>query len=325
MKKILLTTAFCALSLAAWSQQIFEYSGKSLADVCNPPEDKTVISVQGDVNKDGSPDLVIAIPGVYEDHNFAFYLSQKDGNLQCFRSYNILLPWDDKNTKLSITDAGVVRIQLDRDDGYDVFLYRYEKDDFRLIGGKKDRHSSEHFDESYNYLTGKMNRTDGEGRNRKVTDADLPKLPVLNFGWTPLNYDMLAYLHEETEDGPMDADDVLVMGIFRMMQATDMLFWHFCDWENPYRDPHRAMDGKWYAEDGYESPGSYNCYSSLVITKLNEGVFFIELSTESEDRSWESQINEDGSNIDELLEELEIEGESFEEEWTFVNGIFTVG
>ena len=54
-------------------------------------------------------------------------------------------------------------------------------------------------------------------------------------------------------------------------------------------------------------------------------MFFIELSTESEDRSWESQINEDGSNIDELLEEYDTEEETIEEEWTFSDGNFAVG
>ena len=323
MKKFIFTAALCALTLAAWGQDVFRQTGKSVADLHETRTDETVVTAEADINKDGVKDLVIALDGYYSGSNVAFYFGDKQGNYNLFRDYDV--SFYGNKIGLSVTDAGVVRFQLDGDAGADIFLFRWQDGDFRLIGGKKDRHASEHYDESYNYLTGKMNRTDGEGGSRKVTNADLPKLPVLNFGWTPLNYDMLAYLHEETEDGPMDADDVLVMGIFRMMQATDMLFWHFCDWENPYRDPHRAMDGKWYAEDGYESPGSYNCYSSLVITKLNEGVFFIELSTESEDRSWESQINEDGSNIDELLEELEIEGESFEEEWTFVNGIFTVG
>jgi hypothetical protein len=324
MRTLFLTTALCLLPLAAWAQPMFEYTGKSFADVCNAPEDKAVVSVEGDINKDGLKDLVIAISEVYDDDNFAFYLGQEDGTLTRFRSYAVSLPYGDK-TGLSITNAGVVRIQLDRNDGYDVFLYRYEKDDFRLIGGKKDRHVSGHFDESYNYLTGEMNRTDGEGKSRKVSTADLPELPVLNFGWVPLNYDMLAYLHEEPEDGPMDADDILVMGIFRRMQATEMLFWHFCDWENPYHDPYRTEDRIWDAEDSYESPGSYNCYSSLTITKQDDGYYFIEHSTTSVDRSWEAGINEEGSNIDELLEEADYEEETLEEEWFFYDGIFTFG
>ena len=324
MKRSILTLLPLFAALTAWSQPMFEYTGRSLADVCNAPEDAPVVSVEGDINKDGIKDLVIAVSGVYDNHDFAFYLGQKDGTLQCFRSYVLSLPWSDL-INLSITDAGVVRIQLNKDTGFDVFLFRYEKGDFRLIGGKKDRHVSDHYDESYNYLTGKMIRTDGEGKGRKVTNSDLPKLPVIDFGWIPLDYDMLAYLHEEPEDGPMDPDDILVMGIFRMMQDTGMLFWHFCDWENPYRDPSRGIDGKWYAEDAYESPGSYNCYSSLVITKQAERYFLVELSTTSVDRSWEAEINEDGSNIDELLEEADYEEETIEEEWTFSDGIFAVG
>ena len=123
----------------------------------------------------------------------------------------------------------------------------------------------------------------------------------------------------------MDADDILVMGIFRVMQANEMLFWHFCDYENPYRDPHPDDEGHWYAEDSYESFGSYNSYSALSVEKLKDGVFLIKLSETWMDRSYETQINEDGSNIDEVLENAEMDEETSEEEWTFYNGMFTVG
>jgi len=314
-------TALCALSLAAWGQPVFENSGKSLSDVCHAPEGKTPVSVQGDINKDGIKDLVIAIPEVYDGDTFAFYLGQKDGSLSRFRSYEVLLPYGD-NTHLSITDAGVVRIQLDRDEGADIFLFRFEKGDFRLIGGKKDRHkSSENYDISYNYLTNKMIRTDGSGGSRKVTNGDLPKLPVINFGWIPLSYDMLDYLHAEPEDGPMTPDDILVMGIFRVMQANEMLFWHFCDWDNPYRDPRPADEDSWYAEDDYMSPGSYNYYATLDINKRQDGAYWIEMSESFTDRSFEADIDWESD------EEIELPEGAYEEEtseggWIFRDGQF---
>ncbi len=324
MKSFFLAVLF-ALPLAAWGQPAFRQEGKTLAELHAPEEDETVVSAEADINKDGIKDLVVALPGSYSGSNFAFYFGDSRGNYTLFRAYDIRMYG--QKTGITVTDAGVVRIQCDGEDGADIFLFRWQDGDFRLIGGKKDRHASAHYDESYNYLTGKMIRTDGEGRDRKAVNGTLPKLPVINFGWIPLRYDMLDYLHTESEDGPLGPDDILVMGIFRMMQANEMLFWHFCDWENPSRNPGPDLEEgtRWYAEDAYESPGSYNCYSSLSFTKLDEGVFLIKYDSTSYSRAWEADINEDGSNIDELLEDFDEEEETTEEEWTFYDGMFTVG
>ena len=320
-RSILSLLALCA-ALSAWGQPNFLKSGKTLADVCTV-KDKELVTAEADINKDGVSDLVIAIPAEYDNFNFAFYFGEAGGGYEEFRSYALHLPG---NLGVTVTDKGVVRIQCDREDGSDVFLFRYEKGDFRLIGGKKDRHKSDHYDVSYNYLTGKLIRTDGEGKSRKSSNGDLPALPVINFGWLPLNYDMLDYLAEEPEDGPMSADDILVMGIFRRMQDEDMLFWHFCDWENPYHDPHPdSEDGGWYAEDEHMSPGSYNAFSSLTFRKIRDGEFYIHLSESFYDRSYESLFNEDLSNVDDIMEEYETEEETSEEEWTFFNGWFTAG
>ena len=322
MKKLALTLLLGGIAIAAWSQPNFLRSGRSAAELFTA-KDTTPVKAEGDINKDGINDIVFAAPDIYDNLNVAFYFGEKDGGYKLFRDYVVYLP---EKTDLSITDKGVVRFQCNRyDDDFDVFLFRYEKGDFRLIGGKKDRHKTEHYDESYNYLTNKMIRTDGEGKSRKAATTDLPSLPVINFGWIPLQYDMLAYLHTESEDGPMDADDILVMGIFRVMQANEMLFWHFCDYDNPYRDPQGNGNGFWVAEDTYESFGTYNSYSSLTFEKLKDGVFLINLSELWEDRSYETQINEDGSNIDEVLENAEIEETESKEEWTFYDGMFTVG
>ena len=321
MKRSILTLLALCTAFAAWGQPVFRESGKSVSELCTV-ENLDLVTAEADINKDGIRDLVIAIPDLYNDLNFAFYFGQADGSYKQFRDYGISVP---DGLGITVTDKGVVRLQCDRDGGFDVFLFRWQDGDFRLIGGKKDRHKGEHFDESYNYLTGKMIRTEGEGKGRKVINSDLPALPAINFGWIPLNYNMLDYLHVEPEDGPMDADYILVMGIFRRMQDEEMLFWHFCEWDNPYHDPVPDGENKWYAEDAHESPGSYNAYSVLSFTKQNEGVFLIELSETFYDRSWEADINEDGSNIDELLEEAAPEESGSEEEWTFYNGWFTVG
>ena len=324
-KKILLSLALCALPLAAWSQPVFQPSGKSVADIHETRTDETVVTAEADINKDGIKDLVIALDGYYSGSNFAFYFGDKNGVYQLFREYETDLYGD--KVGITVNDKGVVRIQCDYEGNSDIFLFRWQDGDFRLIGGKKDRHASEHYDESYNYLTGKMIRTDGEGGSRKAVTTDMPKQPAINFGWIPLYYDMLGYLIEEQaeDDYNLTPDDMLAMGIFRNMQANEMLFWHFCDWENPYHDLHPDGDegeGFWYADDEHMSPGSYNAWSSLSIQKLADGSYDIDLTESFYDRSYEALFDEDMSNIDEVMEEHETEEEITRSRWIFKDGQF---
>lgn len=172
-----------------------------------------------------------------------------------------------------------------------------------------------------------MIRTDGEGGSRKAVTTDMPKQPAINFGWIPLYYDMLGYLIEEQaeDDYNLTPDDMLAMGIFRNMQANEMLFWHFCDWENPYHDLHPDGDegeGFWYADDEHMSPGSYNAWSSLSIQKLADGSYDIDLTESFYDRSYEALFDEDMSNIDEVMEEHETEEEITRSRWIFKDGQF---
>ena len=323
MKKILLTAALCSLALTAWSQPVFQPTGKSVADLHETRTDEKVVTAEADINKDGIKDLVIALDGYYSDSNFAFYFGDRNGNYNLFRDYETEMYGN--KTGITVTDAGVVRIQCDGDAGSDIFLFRWQDGDFRLIGGKKDRHASEHYDESYNYLTGKMIRTDGEGKSRKAVTTDMPKQPVINFGWIPLYYDMLDYLIEapEEDDYALTPDDMLAWGIFRVMQANEMLFWHFADWENPYHNPSGAEDGdSWYAEDEHMSPGSYNAWSSLSIDKQADGSYLIDLSETYYDRSYESLFDEDLSNVDEIMEEYDTGEETTESRWIFKDGQF---
>lgn len=325
MKNICLAIA-CVLFLlpqAGVFAQDFKTEGSSALDLYDPGEDQSVVSAEGDMNKDGVKDLVLFVTGYASGDNFAFYFGNKQGGYTLFRSYPVGMYRD---VKLSVTDAGVARIQHDLEEkGADIFLFRFENGDFRLIGGKEDRHTSAHYDVSYNYLTGKMIRTDGEGKSRKSTTLDMPALPKLHFGWIPLDYDMLGYLLEETEDGPLDPEYLTVMGIFRVMQNEEMLFWSFCDWENDYHNPmgDDETDG-WIAFDSYESPGSYNAYSQLRILKMKDGSYSIHLSESHYDRTYEQYFNEDLSNIDEVMEEYESEEEVTETDWIFKDGKFTV-
>jgi hypothetical protein len=95
---------------------------------------------------------------------------------------------------------------------------------------------------------------------------------------------------------------MLAFGIFRRMQDAEMMHWALCDYEGYYgKTLHDADDGDgWTAYGSHESPGSYNCYTDLSIKKLKNGTYKIEISETSQDRSYESQLNEDGSNIDDL-------------------------
>lgn len=298
--------------------QNFKQSGNS-ATALVIPKCTSIVSAQGDLNKDGKKDLVIFAN--YENYDngdeFAVYFGDAQGKFSLFRSTESSLS---SNTAISINDKGVIRIETHRSDAVDVFLFRYQDGDFRLIGGKKDRHKTEHYDISYNFLTDKMIRTDGEGKAKKSVTSAMPKLPALKLGWFPMNFDMLNYLFEESEEG-RDFEYLTVMGIFRLMQANEMLFWHFCDYENPYRNPQGA-NGSYTAEDELLKPACYNAFSSLSIDKQKDGSYLIDLSETFEDRSYEQQFNEDLSNIDEV-EIPENNESSTRTKWIFKDGKFT--
>ena len=316
MKRILIPVLCVLMASGSLLAQNFKPSGASAAALWTR-EGETPVTVGGDINKDGISDLVMVVPDCLAGENFAFYFGDDKGNYTLFRDYEVSLSG---RPGITITDKGVVRIQIDRDEGADIFLFRFENGDFRLIGGKEDRHKSMHYDVSYNYLTGKMIRTDGEGKGRKSTTLDMPGMPKIRFGWIPLQYDMLKYLLSEGEDSG-DMEYLTVMGIFRVMQAGGMLFWHFCDYENPYRDPTSAENG-WHAYDDHMSPGSYNYFATLDISKQEDGSYLLEMGEWSEDRSYETLFNEDMSNVDEVLENTEIEETESETAWIFKDGKF---
>ena len=319
MKRFFLVLALAGLMAGNLPAQNFKASGSSAADLF-ALTDETIVTATGDFDKDGIQDLVIAAPEVYPSENFAFYFGLQGGGYQLFRDYQVRLPDD---VGITVNDKGVVRIQCNLYGGdADIFLFRFEKGDFRLIGGKEDRHKTAHYDISYNYLTDKMVRTDGEGKGRKSTTSGLMQPPPpMYFGWIPLNYDMLDYITSGDEANEA-AQHMTVMGIFRVMQANEMLFWTFCDHEVTYHNPEFVSPGYWTCYDEYMSYGSYNFCSSLDISPEPDGSYFIELETDYEDRSYETEINEDGSNIDEVLENAEIKTTRARTTWLFKDGQF---
>lgn len=322
MKKNIVLTMAATLLLAisgSLNAQNFKQSGKNVSELYTKKKTSLVLA-EGDFDKDGKKDLVVSVIQDYTDTgdetDFAFYFGNAQGGYTLFRAYNASLP---ENVKITVNDKGVVRIERPASDaGTDVFLFRYQEGDFRLIGGKKDRHKSEHYDISYNFLTDKMIRTDGEGKAKKSVTSAMPKLPVLKLGWFPMNFNMLDYLFDETEED-RSLEYLTVMGIFRLMQANEMLFWHFCDYENPYRNP-RGENGEWIADDELLKPACYNSFSTLNITKQKDGSYLLDLSETFEDRSYEQQLNEDLSNLDEVMPDNT--QSSTRTKWIFKNGQF---
>ena len=297
MKKTIKIIILTALTLFVFGggektkAQNFKPSGKTPSEL-SAAEIKN--SAEGDFNKDGVKDLIIST-----DDGSAIYFGKSDG-YQLFRDYNLTFKNDDK---ITVNDKGVIRIQRDFSGNSDVFLFRYQNDAFQLIGGKKDRHKSEHYDYSYNFSTGKMIKTDGEGANKKSETVVMPNQPPLKYGWFPLRWDVLDFLFEVYEDNTSSSpSEMLIFCIYRTMQELEMMHWSMCDYESYYgkKLPTEEMDGTWSALGIYESPGSYNSQTNLTISKLTNGTYKIIMNESFQDRSYESQINEDGSNLDEL-------------------------
>lgn len=291
-KTILLTIAsFLICGITSVDAQNFKSSGKTASELYS----NTILNTaEGDLNKDGVKDLIISA-----ENATAIYWGNTSG-YNLFKDYDLRIH---QNAKISINDKGVLRIQIDSDNKTDVFLYRYQNNALVLIGGKKDRHKSEHYDYSYNFSTGKMIKTTGEGANKQSVTETMPKQPALKFGWIPLKWDMLDYLFELDEnDLGLPTESMLAMGIFRRMQNDDMMHWALCDYESEYGRSLQPGEkaNSWEAYGSYEAPGSYNMYTDITILKLNSNTYSIVVNETSQDRSYEAELNEEGSNLDEL-------------------------
>lgn len=293
-KTFLIITAIALLTCSATSNaQTFKPSGKALSDLCS---EKITISAEGDFNKDGINDLFLCT----EENGNAFYFGKADGGYNIFRDYDLRFS---DNAKVTINNNGVLRVQNDIDKGSDIFLFRFQDGGFVLIGGKKDRHKSEHYDESYNFSTRKLIRTNGEGASKTTENKTMPLQPTVKYGWIPLNWDMLDFLFSIDEDETgYSTEDMTISGIYRRMQDEDMFHWKLCDIESYYGRaiPSENEDGSYSAFGIYESPGSYNEDTYIKFFKLAGGKYKIVVNEISQDRSFESQLNEDGSNLDDL-------------------------
>lgn len=287
-------------------------------------QEKPIVTVEGDLNKDGVTDKVVYNPSLHVDENFTIYFGDANGGYNLFRSYDVGLY---NNPQISITDKGVIRIQEGVAGNCDVFLFRYENGDIRCTGGKKDRHNDDHFDVSYNFLTGKMIRTDGEGKGKKSVTSDMPAIPVLRLGWFPLDFDELGYLFEDGEWD--DAEDMLeyktVTGIYRLLQEKGLVSASFLE----FHDLIGSAESVWSTYNEIMKYACYNYSSSLFIDKQNDGSYWIHFMDEYEDRTYEQYIDEFDGDIDKAFEKAEQENggepsyKKFDEEWVFKDGRFT--
>ena len=308
MKKQFLILSALAMTMAHGANaQTFQQSGKTIADLTT---ENVNISAEGDFNKNGVKDLFLNT----EQTGSAIYFGKADGGYNLFRDYDLHL---DDNAKVTVNANGVLRIQNDIESGSDIFLFRYQNGGFVLIGGKKDRHKSEHYDESYNFSTRKVIKTNGEGSSQTTENGVMPVQPDIKYGWIPLKWDMLDFLFEINEDGSLPVEQMTIGGIYRRMQDEDMFHWVLCDIESYYGRaiPEKNEDGSYNTFGIYEAPGSYNLDTDVKITKLAGGKYKIVVNETSQDRSYEGEVNRyyeehegaEDESYDEILEKLGIE------------------
>lgn len=161
--------------------------------------------VQGDMNKDGIPDLVVvATPDDVENiitrsdgyvYNFnqpilAIYFGTAQGQFHQWKAYDNVIPADESedchhDVSLEVTDRGVVRISIQLfcsagsyGTSNDTYAYRYQNGDFFLIGMDSEemlRTTGTSTLVSENYLTWK--------RQTKVSNAFDESVPTTE-KWT---------------------------------------------------------------------------------------------------------------------------------------------
>ena len=313
--KRLLTIGLLALATAANAQ--FEDKGKTINDLCGH---KIFATVEGDLNKDGVNDVFIAAYDIEGNHDgpsyYAFYFGEKNGGYTLIKHhYDMPLK---PNAKITINDKGVLRIQNDLDNGgSDIFLFRYQNNGFYLIGGKKDRHKSDHYDLSHNFSTKKTIKTTGEGKNATTETTTMGELPPLKFGWFPLNWDMLDYIF----DDELNVEHKTVMGIFRLLQSKEYMHWAFCEYDNDHHDP-QGGNGKYSCTLDFTG-GSYWVYEKIIFTKKSDTVWDIEYHSEGGERVYEEYTDEDGETYTGGTNEEA--DDSSTETFSFDDGIFVYG
>jgi hypothetical protein len=265
--------------------QDFKKSGNTASELC--PYEKFV-TVEGDFNKDGVQDLFINVP----IEACAFYFGKADGGYTLFRDYDLLLA---ESARLSVTDKGVLRIQFGapKEDN-DVFLFRYQDNAFVLIGGKRDRHQSDDYDESYNFLTNKKIETKGSGASRKSETSDMPKHHPLKFGWFPLDWDIMWYAFTFVDEfGGLRPDDMLSFGVYRRMQLESRVEWFMCNLEREsnWDFPNLGKDGTGSVYADMMRPYMENMSVNITFVKQSNDIFKIVTEATIEDRSYEDKLD----------------------------------
>ena len=266
---------------------------------------ETFATVDGDFNKDGIRDSLVVTKGENIQKIFAFYFGQANGKVSLFQTIKISMEDD---AKITVTDKGVIRIQLGSSE-VDVFLFRFQNGDFYLIGGKKDRHKYDHYDISYNFSTGKMIKTTGEGKQASSSTISMPKMPPLRFGWFPLDYSNLEIFLEKV---PVNDETKIAELIYQRMICEDILYG--LHWRGKLREKGK---NSWSVEGGYESPANYNFYGSLEMKKLDDGTYRINVEGSRENRECELELDANENACDDGYPTS-----SSSESWIFEKGNF---
>lgn len=170
----------------------------------------------GDLNKDGIQDVVIvATPRLPEkmqtrDDGFVYnfnspvmgiYFGTKDGKLKLYKEYNNTIPGNEDESyfvelEMDITDKGVLTLRISNfytagstNNEYAKYLYRYQNNDFFLIGadtGSMSRFTGENETVSVNYLTNKkqtiVSDLFDDSVKPKETWTSIPKKPLEKLG-----------------------------------------------------------------------------------------------------------------------------------------------
>lgn len=192
------------------------FRSKGTAQDVFPKDCDTICYQWGDLNKDGVLDLVlVATPRDPEnmktrsdgyEYNFnepvlAIYFGKGDGSYSLFKEYPNTIPgavdeFTFVTVEAEITAKGVLKFGIEvfhsaggSETGQNSYLYRFQDDDFYLIGFDSDsysRYSGEKVAESRNYLTKKQKTTTSNVFDDKVkptvTWTDLPDEPLERLG-----------------------------------------------------------------------------------------------------------------------------------------------
>lgn len=170
----------------------------------------------GDLNMDGLKDVVVvATPRIAEnmqvrddgyEYNFnspvmGIYFGTKDGKLNLYKEYENTIPGTEDESyfielEMDISEKGVLSLNIERfytagatNTDYNKYLYRYQNNDFYLIGadrGALSRLSGESETVSINYLTHKkqtvISNAFDENAEEKETWETIPEEPLEKLG-----------------------------------------------------------------------------------------------------------------------------------------------